>query len=369
MGIAALKFTEGKYSSNMMKLILLTALAAVALAEPEPHYGYYGYPYYHQLGWPSVRAPGFSSTCWGCRGKRSAEPSPFYGHFYPYAHAIAHPALPAVVDNVNQVSGPFPHAAYTAAWPGASVSNSHGKKKRSADAEPEADAEADADADAYYGYYGYGGHGYALPGHSYAHFGYGYPYHHYGKRSAEPEPHYGYYGYPYGYYGYPYYHHAIAHPALKVVGGAGVHPGGATSSVSRSPQGLRGKRSAEVDNVNRVSGASPFPSYTAAWPGATVSVDHGNRKRSAGPHGYFGYYGHPFYYHPYAYFHGPAAKPAAIDGDAYTAEWPGATVSVDHIAKRSAELVDNVNQVSGSSSFPSYSAAWPGATVSVDHGK
>ena len=74
---------------------------------------------------------------------------------------------------------------------------------------------------------------------SYAHFGYGYPYHHYGKRSAEPEPHYGYYGYPYGYYGYPYYHHAIAHPALKVVdGAAGVHPGGATSSVSRSPQGL-----------------------------------------------------------------------------------------------------------------------------------
>jgi len=340
--IAALKFTEGKYSSNMMKLILLTALAAVALAEPEPHYGYYGYPYYHQLGWPSVRAPGFSSTCWGCRGKRSAE-----------------------VDNVNRVSGSSPFPSYTAAWPGATVSVNH-MGKRSADAEPE----ADADADAYYGYYGYGGHGYALPGHSYAHFGYGYPYHHYGKRSAEPEPHYGYYGYPYGYYGYPYYHHAIAHPALKVVdGAAGVHPGGATSSVSRSPQGLRGKRSAEVDNVNRVSGASPFPSYTAAWPGATVSVDHGKRKRSAEPHGYFGYYGHPFYYHPYAYFHGPAAKPAAIDGDAYTAEWPGATVSVDHIAKRSAELVDNVNQVSGSSPFPSYTAAWPGATVSVDHGK
>jgi len=289
--IAALKFTEGKYSSNMMKLILLTALAAVALAEPEPHYGYYGYPYYHQLGWPSVRAPGFSSTCWGCRGKRSAE-----------------------VDNVNRVSGSSPFPSYTAAWPGATVSVNH-----------------------------------------------------MGKRSAEPEPHgfYGYYGYPYGYYGYPYYHHP-----LKVVdGAAGVHPGGATSSVSRSPQGLRGKRSAEVDNVNRVSGASPFPSYTAAWPGATVSVDHGKRKRSAEPHGYFGYYGHPFYYHPYAYFHGPAAKPAAIDGDAYTAEWPGATVSVDHIAKRSAELVDNVNQVSGSSPFPSYTAAWPGATVSVDHGK
>merc|ERR1711953_812928 len=174
--IAALKFTEGKYSSNMMKLILLSALATVALAEPEPHYGYYGYPYYHQLGWPSARAPGFSSTCWGCRGKRSAE-----------------------VNNVNRVSGGSPFPSYTAAWPGATVSVNH-MGKRSADAEPEANADAEADA----GYYGYGhfGYGYGLPGHSYAHFGYGYPYHHYGKRSAEPKP-YGYYGYPgYGYHGY-----------------------------------------------------------------------------------------------------------------------------------------------------------------------
>ena len=113
----------------------MSALAAVALAEPEPHYGYYGYPYHHQLQWPSVRAPGFSSTCWGCRGKRSAE-----------------------VDNVNRVSGASPFPSYTAAWPGATVSVNH-MGKRSADAEPE------ADADAYYGYYGYGGHGYALPGH------------------------------------------------------------------------------------------------------------------------------------------------------------------------------------------------------------
>merc|ERR1712021_242714 len=52
---------------------------------------------------------------------------------------------------------------------------------------------------------------------------------------------------------------------------------GATVSITR------GKRSAPavVDNVNRVSGSSPFPIYTAAWPGATVSVDHGRKKRSA----------------------------------------------------------------------------------------
>merc|ERR1712086_236712 len=88
---------------------------------------------------------------------------------------------------------------------------------------------------------------------------------------------------------------------------------GATVSITR------GKRSAPavVDNVNRVSGSSPFPIYTAAWPGATVSVTHGKKKRSA-----------------------PVVA-----------------------------LVDNVNQVSGSSPFPIYTAAWPGATVSVNHGK
>ena len=65
----------------------------MALAEPEadPHYGYYGYPYYHQLSWPGVRAPGFSSTCWGCRGKRSADPEPephlgYYGGYYGYPY-------------------------------------------------------------------------------------------------------------------------------------------------------------------------------------------------------------------------------------------------------------------------------------------
>ena len=104
--------------------------------------------------------------------------------------------------------------------------------KRSADAEPE------AEADAYYGYpYGYG----------YRHFGYGYGYpyrygHYYGKRSAEAEPEadalYAYaapYAYGYAPYGYGY--------RYGLAGVAG-HPTG-TSFVARSPQGLRGKRSAE----------------------------------------------------------------------------------------------------------------------------
>merc|ERR1712152_54594 len=56
---------------------------------------------------------------------------------------------------------------------------------------------------------------------------------------------------------------------------------------------------AEVDNVNRVSGSSPFPSYTAAWPGATVSVNHmGKRSAEPEPHGFYGYYGYPYYHHP-----------------------------------------------------------------------
>jgi len=133
----------------------LTALAAVAMAKPEAEAGYYGYhPGYYGYGhgygvgygvpsWPGVRAPGFSSTCFGCRGKRSAE-------------ADAEP-------------GYYGYAGYP------------------------------------YGYYGVGfGYGHALPGHSYAHvhrvLGKR-------SAEADAEPGYfGYYGYPaYGYYGYPYF--------------------------------------------------------------------------------------------------------------------------------------------------------------------
>merc|ERR1712189_24958 len=68
-----------KSKTTTMKLLLLTALAAVAMAEPEAEAGYYGYHpgfygyYGHQLNWPAYSAPGFSSQCFGCRGKRSAE--------------------------------------------------------------------------------------------------------------------------------------------------------------------------------------------------------------------------------------------------------------------------------------------------------
>merc|ERR1711981_417719 len=98
--IAALNLTEGiprKTKTAIMKLLLLTVFVAFALAEeaaeeakPEapaavvkavhPFYGLWG----HQLQWPGVRAPGFSGTCWGCRGKRSAEAEAEPGYYYPY---------------------------------------------------------------------------------------------------------------------------------------------------------------------------------------------------------------------------------------------------------------------------------------------
>merc|ERR1739848_941654 len=67
-----------------------------------------------------------------------------------------------------------------------------------------------------------------------------------GKRSAdaEAEPHYGYYGYPYAYGYYPYGLHHVAKVAPLAKAGVAGHPTG-TSFVARSPQGLRGKRSAE----------------------------------------------------------------------------------------------------------------------------
>merc|ERR1712008_533034 len=142
-----------KSKTAIMKLLLLTVFVASAFATDEVadaakpvavapvhafhavHHPFYAGLWGHQQQWPGIRVPGFSSQCFGCRGKRSAE----------------------------------------------------------------------AEADAKPGHYG----------------------------------HYGYYGYPYGYYGYPYHfgYRAFA-PIVGKPAGAGVHPGGATSFVSRSPQGL-----------------------------------------------------------------------------------------------------------------------------------
>merc|ERR1739844_763149 len=279
--IAALNFPEGisKSKTAIMKLLLLTALAAVALAEPEAdaYYGYggyyghglYGYGYGHQLGWPTYSAPGFESTVWGARGKRSAEPSAephgygFYG-YHPYAYGLYHPyafrhhvAAVAAPEGTGVVGHPGGATSFVSRSPqglgkrsaeeaapaeddkvyGAGHNSYVGqtvwgfpKVKRSAE-EVEAAAEEPAAAAAhvavahpYFGYYGHqlGWPSFRAPGFSSTVWGAR------GKRSAEAEPGYGYYGYPAyyrGYYGYPY--------GLGVAG----HPTG-TSYSHRSPQGL-----------------------------------------------------------------------------------------------------------------------------------
>merc|ERR1712021_272014 len=254
----------------IMKLLLLTALAAVALAEPEAdaHYGGYGgyyghgygyglhgYGYGHQLQWTTYSAPGFASTVWGARGKRSAEPSAephgygFYGyhpyahglyHPYAYGHHVAHVAAPAVV--APALPALAAAGVGVGGHPGGATSYSHRspqglRGKRSADeveaVAEEAAAPAAAVAHPYYGgYYGHqlGWASFRAPGFESTLWG-----GRLGKRSAEadaePAYGYGYYGYPAyrGYYGHGYYGHGLR--------GVAGHPSG-TSYTHRSPQGL-----------------------------------------------------------------------------------------------------------------------------------
>merc|ERR1712236_182280 len=87
----------GHYSSDqqrvgiiytMGKLWVLLFLSSVYVSTNAYSYGLtrfglYGYPrsssyVYNSYNWPGVSGPGFESTCWGCRGKRSADPEPGY---------------------------------------------------------------------------------------------------------------------------------------------------------------------------------------------------------------------------------------------------------------------------------------------------
>merc|ERR1712172_68803 len=75
----------------MYKLLVAAAVIAVTSCEAEADPGYvYGAPalYNAYPNWPGVSAPGFSSTCHGCRpyyGKRSADAEPEADAFYGYA--------------------------------------------------------------------------------------------------------------------------------------------------------------------------------------------------------------------------------------------------------------------------------------------
>merc|ERR1711971_102891 len=192
--IAALNFAEGishKTKTTIMKLLLLTVFVAVASATDEvaeeakpeapkavvpihhPFYGLWG----HQLNWPGIRVPGFSSQCFGCRGKRSAEADAEPGHYGYYGYPYGYYGYPY-----------FHPLAIETGYENDLPGDSSVSVKRT---------------------------------------------HLVGKRSAEP----GYYGYPYGFYGYPYH---VGYHALKPLkAGTAVHPGLATSFVERSPQGAK----------------------------------------------------------------------------------------------------------------------------------
>merc|ERR1712179_742507 len=139
-----------KSKSITMKLLLLTALAAVALAEPEADAGYYGYNpgfygYGHQQNWPSARTYGFSSTCWGCRGKRSADADaePAYYGYGSYGYNFGSYGYPY---GFGYRSYGFPARSFTYRSP----QGLRGKRSAEADAEPR-----------YYGYgYNFGSYGY-----------------------------------------------------------------------------------------------------------------------------------------------------------------------------------------------------------------
>jgi len=125
-------------------------------------------------------------------------------------------------------------------------------------------AAPEADADALYGTYGYGYYpalynsypswpGYSAPGFSRTVFGLR------GKRSADAEPEAdAYYGGYYGGYGYP-----LAYRGYGYGGLYGYR--GATSFVARSPQGLRGKRSADAEPEADADAAYAVAAYPYAY--------------------------------------------------------------------------------------------------------
>merc|ERR1711971_815355 len=101
-----------KSKTAIMKLLLLTVFVASAYASEEVAaaakpvavapvhavhpYVYGHHPFFygflgHQQQWPSISGPGGSSTCFGCRGKRSAEADAEAGHHYGHYGYYGHP--------------------------------------------------------------------------------------------------------------------------------------------------------------------------------------------------------------------------------------------------------------------------------------
>merc|ERR1712121_558173 len=170
--------------TKMIQLILASCLVALAVGDADPHVFYHApallnaYP-----NWPGVRAPGFSSTCYGCYGKKKrsadAEPHGFYGvapYYRPFVGFVPRVVAPGVAGHgggaTSYVAGSGP-----------------GIGKRSADPEPQSLLPA-----VYHALPAY-----SVRGISQLHAGGGHSFQHYalGKRSADPEPAFQNYGYPY----------------------------------------------------------------------------------------------------------------------------------------------------------------------------
>merc|ERR1712156_501011 len=132
-----------------MKLILLTVFAAVALAEDAPAETEaaapvakaFVYSGLHQLHWPGYYGHGFSSQCWGCRGKRSAEAEaeaeakPFYG-FLPYYGLPYYRYLPylnPLAPLADKDTGVAAHPTGATSLTARSAQGAYGRRKRSAD--------------------------------------------------------------------------------------------------------------------------------------------------------------------------------------------------------------------------------------------
>eukprot|EP00092_Neocalanus_flemingeri_P023632 GFUD01025631.1.p1 GENE.GFUD01025631.1~~GFUD01025631.1.p1 ORF type:complete len:224 (+),score=38.25 GFUD01025631.1:45-716(+) len=223
----------------MNTFLIASCLVAAAIAAPdaeaEPGYLIGGHaPYNAYPNWPGVSTPYSSSTCFGCRpahhwGKRSAEAEPGYlayglGHGYGYGVPLGLPYNGAVhgINQLHPTGHSFQHVA---------------RGKRSADAEP----------------------GYLAYGHGLGH-GYGYP------------------------LAYGYGLHGVHAHGLGVAG----HPGHATSFVARSPQGL-GKRSADAEPGYGYYGYGVLPVGSAygihqAHPSGH-SYQHVSRAHGFGYHG------------------------------------------------------------------------------------
>merc|ERR1712014_52022 len=124
--------------------LLVHPSSGYGLNQAHPLLIHHGLPLAHHTGypnWPGVRALGFSSTCYGCRGKRSAEP-----YRVPLLAAYHHPVpLPFVHHLVPTATGEV-----TESGAGYEVKQTHGLHASSFQsvtrgaAEPAAEEQAEA---------------------------------------------------------------------------------------------------------------------------------------------------------------------------------------------------------------------------------